>query len=71
MRGLFECGDHIGKAGRKWTPIVVGHEHQRFLLPLTGRRYGMAFHGRCNGEARPDITIAIDQTIVDRLVAVA
>ncbi len=31
----------------------------------------MAFHGRCNGEARPDITIAIDQTIVDRLVAVA
>jgi len=57
--------------GRKWTPMVVGDEHQRFPQPPAGRRYGMALHRRDNREACPDITMAIDQTVVDRLFAVA
>ena len=50
--------------------MVVGDEDQRFLPPLAGRRYGMAFHRWDDGEACPDITMAIDQTVVDRLLAV-
>jgi hypothetical protein len=49
--------------GGKWTLMVVGHEQQRFLLPLAGRRYRMPFHSWDNGEARPDIIMAIDQTV--------
>jgi len=57
--------------GRKWTPMVVGDEQQRFLLALAGGRYGVAFHRWDNGESRPDITMAIDQTVVDCVFAMA
>jgi hypothetical protein len=30
----------------------------------------MAFHSWDNGEARPDVTMAINQTVVDRLFVV-
>jgi hypothetical protein len=50
--------------------MVVGHEDKRFLQPLAGRRYGLALHSRDNGEARPDVAMTIDQTVVDRLFAV-
>ena len=69
-RSLFEGRYHIGEMGRKWTPMVVGHEHYRFPLPMTGRRYRLAFYCSDNREARPHISVAINQTVVDRLFAV-
>jgi len=56
--------------GSIWTPMVVGNENNRFLLPLAGRCYGLAFHCWDNREARPDITMTINQTVVDSLFAV-
>ena len=53
--------------GGKWTPIVVSDEHQSFLMTLAGRRYGMAFYCWDDRKLCPDITMTIDQTIVDRL----
>ena len=50
--------------------MVVSYENQRFLLPLARGRYGFVFHRRDNREARPDISMAIDQTVVGRLFAV-
>ena len=50
--------------------MVVGHEHYRFPLPMTGRRYRLAFYCSDNREARPHISVAINQTVVDRLFAV-
>jgi hypothetical protein len=67
---LFEGGNHIGEMGRKWTAMVVGHEHKCFLLPLAGSRYGLASHCSNNREACPDIFMTIDQTVVYRLFAV-
>jgi len=70
-RRLFEGGYDIGEMGRKRTPGVIGDEQQRFPPSLARRRYGMAFHCWDNREAGPDITVAIDETVVDRLFAVA
>ena len=54
--------------------MVVSHENQGLLLPLAGGCYGLAVHPWVhrseNREARPDIFMAIDQTIVDRLFLV-
>jgi hypothetical protein len=41
-----------------------------FSVALARRGPGLAFHCSDNREARPDISVTIDQTVVDRLFAV-